>query len=48
MNKASFSKTIAKIALSIFAAALPLYAQQNLEATARVAPGPNDIARFLA
>ena len=48
MNKASFSKTIAKITLSIFAAALPLYAQQNLEATARIVPGPNDIARFLA
>jgi hypothetical protein len=48
MNKASFSKTIAKIALSIFAAALPLYAQQNPEATARVTPGPNDTARFLA
>ncbi|HWN65048.1 MAG TPA: hypothetical protein VNN24_05105 [Candidatus Binatus sp.] len=48
MNKASFSKTIAKITLSIFAAAFPLYAQQNPEATARVAPGPNDTARFLA
>jgi hypothetical protein len=48
MNKASFSKTIAKIILSIFGAAFPLYAQQNPEATARVAPGPNDIARFLA
>ena len=48
MNKASFSKTIAKITLSIFAAAFPLYAQQNPEATARVTPGPNDTARFLA
>lgn len=48
MNKASFSKTIAKITLSIFAAAFPLYAQQNPEATARVPPGPNDTARFLA
>jgi hypothetical protein len=48
MNKASFSKTIAKIALPIFAAAFSLYAQQNPEATARVIPGPNDIARFLA
>ncbi len=48
MNKASFSKTIAEITLSIFAAAFPLYAQQNPETTARVTPGPNDTARFLA
>jgi hypothetical protein len=48
MNKASFSKTIAKIALSIFAGALPLHAQQNPEAAARTAVGPNDTARFLA
>ena len=48
MNKGPFLKTVAKITLSIFAAALPLYAQQSPEATARVTPGPNDTARFLA
>jgi hypothetical protein len=51
MNKVSFPKTIAKIALSIFAGALPLHAQQNPEIAPRALPivaGPNDIARFLA
>jgi len=51
MNKASFSKIIAKIALSILAGALPLHAQQNPEIAPRALPivaGPNDIARFLA
>ena len=38
----------AEIALSIFVAVLPVYAQQNPEPTARVVPGPNDTARFLA
>ncbi|HWN23580.1 MAG TPA: hypothetical protein VNN16_00595, partial [Candidatus Sulfotelmatobacter sp.] len=41
-------KTMTKIVLSIFAIALPLYAQQNPEVTVRAVAGPNDIARFLA
>jgi hypothetical protein len=48
MNNTSVIRTIAKIVLSIFAIALPLYAQQNPEVTARAVAGPNDIARFLA
>jgi len=48
MNKASFSKTIAKITLSLFATGLSLYAQQNPEVTARAVAGPNDTAHFLA
>src|SRR4029077_19465395 len=51
LNKASFSKIIAKIALSILAGALPLHAQQNPEIAPRALPivaGPNEIARFLA
>ena len=41
-------KRVTKIVSSIFAIALPLYAQQNPEVTARAIAGPNDIARFLA
>ena len=48
MNNVCFLKTIAKIALSVFATALPLSAQQNPEVTARAVAGPNDTARFLA
>ena len=48
MNNTSVMRTVAKVVLSIFAIALPIYAQQNPEVIARAVPGPNDIARFLA
>src|SRR5207249_10749545 len=48
MNNTFVINTILTNALPIFSSAVPIYAHQNPEVTARAAAGPNDIARFLA